>query len=179
MRFHALRLLALASVLCSASAVSAQEHATDRGSLILGGSAGVASHRTADVRSTYMHLNPAIQYFVRPGLAIGGTVNLTHVRLGERTSTNYGAGPQISYYMGDGAETLRPYVSAQTMISGASGGRSGVLTYGANAGVLYLFTRSVGLDASIFYRGLSFTGSDAETVSEAVGVAVGFSAFAF
>lgn len=25
-----------------------------------------------------MHLNPAVQYFVRPGLAVGGTINLVH-----------------------------------------------------------------------------------------------------
>jgi hypothetical protein len=54
------------------------------------------------------------------------------------------------------------------------------MTYGGSAGLLYLFTRNVGLDASVFYR-LTRASSEAPSgvSNRFFGVSVGFSAFAY
>jgi hypothetical protein len=180
MRPLAVLVLSLTSSLCFTAAVQAQEHATDRGSSILGGSAGLSSQKAGmGSRSTYMHLNPSVQYFVQPGLAVGGTLSLARSSYDGASSTIYGAGPQVSYYFSNGEQALRPYLSGRTIYSGVSGGGDGVLTYGGNVGVLYLFTRSVGLDASVFYNAWSARGSGPSARADAMGLAVGFSAFAF
>jgi hypothetical protein len=172
--------LALVSSACIAGALQAQEHATDRGSYIFGGSAGLSSHKAGESsRSTYMHMSPSVQYFVQPGLAIGGTLSLAHARYDAASMTTYGAGPTVSYYLGDGSQSLRPYLSGRTIYAGVSGSSGHALTYGGKAGVLYLFTRSVGLDASLFYDAWSQRGSGFTSRSDAFGVALGFSAFAF
>lgn len=179
MRVFGVLSLVFASSLCLTTALQAQEHATDRGSFILGGSAGLSSQKVGGNRSTYMHLTPNVLYFVRPGLALGGTLSLSHSRYDEQSRTAYGVGPQISYYFGGGEQELRPYVSARSIYSDASGGDYGALWYGGNVGVLYLFTRSVGLDASLFYNTISYRGSGPPGGSDVMGIALGFSAFAF
>lgn len=172
--------VALVSSPCIAGALQAQEHATDRGSYIFGGSAGLSSHKAGESnRSTYMHMSPSIQYFVQPGLAIGGTLSLAHARYDGGSISSYGAGPTVSYYFGDGAQTLRPFLSGRTIYAGVSGDSDHALTYGGKLGVLYLFTRSVGLDASLFYDAWSRRGSGFTSRSDAFGIAIGFSAFAF
>lgn len=178
MRPLGILVLALASSFGLTAALDAQEHATDRGSYILGGSAGLSSYKhVGSSRSAFMHLTPRVQYFVQPGLALGGSLRLAHSRHNGGSSTSYGAGPQVSYYFGNGEEALRPYVSGSTTYSNSSGGGDGVMAYGGNVGVLYLFTRSVGLDASLFYSAQSFPGSSSG--SDVMGLAMGFSAFAF
>lgn len=85
----------------------------------------------------------------------------------------------MSYYSGEGEQALRPYLSGRTVYSTVSGGDFGLLSYGASAGVLYLLTRSVGLDASLFYNAMSYTGSGPSGGADVLGLSVGFSAFAF
>ena len=178
MRPFRVLVLTLASSLFLTSALPAQEHATDRGSYILGGSAGLSSQKNVGAeRSTHMYFAPSVQYFVQPGLAIGGTLNLAHFRFDNQSITSYGAGPLLSYYFGAGEQSLRPYLSGRTIYSYARADVYGFLTYGGNVGVLYLLTRSVGLDASLFYNAVSYRGSSNRT--DAFGLAVGFSAFAF
>lgn len=179
---HVLRafVFTLAFSLCLTAALQAQEHATDRGSYILGGAAGFTSHRIGDTRSSYLYLNPNVQYFVRPGFAIGGTASLSRSSYKDESITAYGAGPQVSYYPGSQDQELRPYVSARAVISDMSRADHGIATYGGNVGLLYLITRSVGLDASLFYNRTSdLGGRGPRGGADVLGLAVGFSAFAF
>ena len=180
------RTFAVCAILASAAVarpVSAQEYATDRGSLILGGSAGVTRSSysqvlegsTRDSHSTYAYLSPVVEYFVSPGLAVGGTLNVIHHGGDGSSFTSYGAGPIVSYYFGRGEQTVHPYVSGQASLSSAGSGASGL--YGASAGALYMLSRSVGLDAGVFYRRQSV--ADSESHSSNLGLALGFSAFTF
>lgn len=181
-------LLALASAVGSLNAVQAQEHATDRGSLIVGGGAGLSSHSYSnnvagdrqEWSSTLIYFSPRVQYFVLPGLAVGGTVDLTHMRTPENSSTSAGLGPTISYFFGAPEQALVPYISAQTAWHRALGEDYGQVGYGGAAGMLYMLTRSVGLDGSVFYRIQEVTGgAPSGARHRALGLAVGFSAFAF
>jgi hypothetical protein len=188
---HGIRILlfSLAIIVTAASAVQAQSYATDRGSFILGGSTGLSSHRSVqqydgqrhDYRFTYVYMAPRVQYFVRPGLALGGSLDLAHSRNRDDSATSYGVGPAIAFFFGEGERTLYPYVSAQTSYLRVSGRDTRQLGYGLAGGMLYMLTRTVGLDGSLFFRGSSVTGleEDQRVRDSVFGLAVGFSAFAF
>lgn len=180
MRLVVLIGLVLTCSFWSTAQADAQEHATDRGSFIIGGSAGLTSQRIADVRTYYAYLNPNLQYFVRPGLAIGGTASFSRRGYEGEAWSAYGAGPQISLYGGGIGQELRPYASARAVVSDISFADNGILTYGGSAGALYLITHGVGVDASFFYERTSQLGNRSPSEpSDEFGLAVGISAFVF
>ena len=159
-------LVMLAISLGATEALHAQGHATGRGNLIVSGSAGLSTFDGGELsgRQTAVHLFPHLQYFVSPGLALGGSVSIFHARSGDTSSTSWGVGPHASYFFGRGEQTLIPYVSAQGFYNGGSFAE---WNYGAAAGAVYMLTSSVGLDASVFYR------------DPVAGIAVGITAFVF
>ena len=162
---HFLRVLLLIAISssCTAGALHAQGYATGRGSLIVGGTAGLTTFRDQEpsVRNYSLHFSPRFQYFVSPGLGLGASVGLFHMRQGEDSSSSWGLGPEISYFFGEGERTLLPYVSALGSFSG------GEVNLGGAAGAIYMLTSSVGLDTSLFYR------------HQITGAAVGITAFVF
>ncbi|MEX2282012.1 MAG: hypothetical protein WEE89_05975 [Gemmatimonadota bacterium] len=91
----------------TALSASAQTHATDRGSIIVAGDASLTSTKAEndDDRTTTLRLAPNLQYFIRPGLAIGGEVLLSRTSRGDASISQYGVGPRLSYYFGQGATT--------------------------------------------------------------------------
>lgn len=188
MQYRMFWLVILAAVVCTIGRAEAQEHATDRGSFILGGATGLSSNRYTnesqgerqEFRSTFLYFSPRIQYLVRPGLAVGGSIDLNHSRYDDVSVTAYGLGPAVSYFFGAPDRVFLPYLSAQGSFAWVRGQDQEQVGYGGAAGVLYLLTRSVGVDGSFFYRIHRSTG-DAEfrTSNHTLGLAVGFSAFAF
>jgi len=170
------------------SPASAQSHATDQGSWIVGGGAGLSNQSFSysldgdrlKFSSTYASLTPRVQYFVRPGLALGGGLNLAHMRTDDHSSTRYGAGPAISYYFTAPERRILPYVSANTSFSRARGEEGRETGYGAAAGLLYMLTGSVGLDGSVFAQSQRWTETnDLEGTNRVLGLALGFSAFVY
>jgi hypothetical protein len=180
-RFHLLAAAALIAAVLPAR-VSAQAYATDRGSFIVGGSAGTSTNTfTIDLegepeseRVSLVHLAPQALYFVTPGLALGGRVSASLISDDEDTSTQLGVGPQVAYYFGRGERPYYPYLSAGVSYEDVANDEAGV---GANAqaGLVFLLARGVGLDTSLFYRR-----QEAEPVRhESLGLAVGITAFVF
>lgn len=180
MRLFAVLTLVLIASLSPTSRAAAQEHATGRGSLILGGSGGFTSQRIGDDRASHAFLNPKLQYFVRPGLAIGGVASFSRRSFQEDESLMYGAGPQVSLFAGSLDEKVIPYASARTVFSDASFADNGIVTYGGSAGLLYLINAGVGLDASLFYERTSQLSDPSELgIGDEFGFALGISAFVF
>jgi hypothetical protein len=83
-------------------------------------------------------------------IVLGGSAMPTD--LPPNAVTTYGIGPKVSYFFGPGQQALLPYVSGQAGVDAVRGLDARYVMYGGSAGVLYLLTRSVGLDASVFYR---------------------------
>jgi len=162
----------------------AQSYAADRGSMLVGGTASFSSSATRSNggpwnRSTRLDLGPRVQYFVLPGLAVGGDLSFSRA-FGDVTTTDYGAGPTVSYYFGRAERAWYPYVRARvglhrvTYSDGAQPSESWT-GYAASGGVVLMLSREVGLDAALTYEIPSDELSDFRTLAFGLGI----SAFLF
>lgn len=169
-----------AAVVVPAAAL-AQPAALSGGSVLIGGEASfdVQSNSNADEDLTSFVLLPAVHYFVLPGLAIGGQMQLRRLSQGDASATTFGAGPAVSYYfVQDGV--VQPYVrgSVQALRSSSDNFDSNAFEMRAAGGLLFLLTESVGLDGVLYYSRAEF-GGDADGNATNVGLAIGVSAFVF
>jgi len=92
----------------------AQDYATDKGSFLIGGTASLSSSGSdfEDGRTTALLLRPSAQYFVIPGLAIGGTVGWAYASFDESSLSTLSVGPRLSYFFGRSEQKIYPFVSA-------------------------------------------------------------------
>lgn len=162
------------------AAGAAQPAALSGGSVLLSGQASFDVERTSDSDEsvTTFLLLPSVQYFVSPGLAVGGALQLAHFSFGGDSSTSYGIGPAISYYFVQGRD-LHPFVRLSGQIARSTSDEASDTDVGVRgaAGVLFLLTESVGVDTALYYDRVEYGGDDYHVTN--VGVAVGVSAFVF
>jgi hypothetical protein len=154
----------------------------------VGGSASFASNKPpgSSERTTVLDLRPALQYFVAPGLAVGGQLTLGRASSDGGTSTTLGIGPLVSYYFGPVSARVQPFVSAEfniaensfdsSSISDQSVTSTGVM--GA-AGLLLLLSNSVGVNAQLYYRHINTSSDLADLDGNSYGLAFGIAAFVF
>lgn len=181
-RTRALLAAALVSLAVTGHA-AAQAYPTDRGSFIVSGSAGAyTSTTTLDIegdqdtenRYSEVYVAPQVQYFVMPGLAVGGRVTVNAGWYEGDSRTQFGVGPQLSYYFGRDERRLYPYVSAGVSYDGFGNGEAN-LGQNAQAGLAFMLSRGVGLDSGIYYRGIT----QDEIRQDIFGLAIGITAFVF
>jgi hypothetical protein len=169
------------TILCLAlvPALHAQTHAVDEGSFLLGGDASLTRtsvERPGDGdRSTAFNFNlhPVVQYFITPGLAVGGDVSFAYAS-SEGGSTNYGVGigPSAAYFFGRGERNYYPFLSGSINASHYGGT---ALTYRGAGGMLIMLSESVGLTGELFYLAQDVNERDVSRF----GLAFGISAFVF
>lgn len=170
------------ALLAAAPALAyAQGYATDRGSMLVGGTASFSSSGTRSNggtwhRSTHLGIAPRVQYFVLPGLAVGGDLSISH----DGAIWDYGAGPTVSYYFGRAERAWYPYLRARVglyrVVYGDEAQPSQTSRgYAASGGVLLMLSRAVGLDAALTYEMPSDEVSDFRTLAFGLGI----SAFVF
>lgn len=162
----------------------AQSYATDRGSMLVGGTASFSSSGTRSNggpwnRTTRLDLAPRVQYFILPGLAVGGDLSFSRA-FGDVTTTHYGAGPTVSYYFGRAERAWYPYLRARVglyrVVYGDEAQPSQTSRgYAASGGVLLMLSRAVGLDAALTYEMPSDDQPDFRTLAFGLGI----SAFVF
>ncbi len=166
-----------------------QTFAVDRGSWLIGGTAGWSSRASdgEDGRDVVVGIAPSVQRFVVPGLGLGLNLTLSRSHFtGSPAVTAYGAGPTGTYYFGRGARSFYPYVGGSVLlarlhVSDSSPGPdlSGTSTvYRPYAGILTMLGREVGLDTRLYFERY-FAGNEVQGNSSAYGLAVGVSAFLF
>ena len=165
----------------------AQSNALDQGHFAVDGQASLVSSGGSgnSDRQTLIHLSPTVLYFVRPGIALGGSAQFGRSSGGNASSWAYSVGPQVAVYFGDESASMRPFISAQAGI-GRSSNTSTVLGsttqhidythVGANAGLMDLVTSSVGIHGELYYQRDSY-GGDGNGYTDGFGVAFGFSIF--
>lgn len=159
----------------------AQSYAVDRGSVLVGGSAGWSSADTGDTsgdRLSTLALSPSVLYFVAPGLALGGDVTLVRYSRNDNSSTSASIGPAVAYYFGEGPRPVYPFVSANVHIgrSGFGGDSYANWGYSASAGGIAMLADAVGVNGSLYYRN---DRNDFGDWQNTVGLAFGISAFVF
>lgn len=190
-------LLVLAGLFLVPSIAQAQNYAVDKGSFLIGGDVNINGSgllRSSGGRSLEIQLNPSAQYFVLPGLAVGGGLQLSHIENSSfYRSTSYGIGPNISYYFGRDETRVFPYVSAGVNLVRSSTERTATthlesvevkwkntaLAADLSGGLLFMLTRGVGLSGELFYNAKTFWGVGGGVDSNRLGFRIGVSAFVF
>ena len=165
----------------------AQDFATDRGSWLAGGTASLASHENDfdGERLTFVTFNPSVQYFVIPGLTVGGSLDLSYISQEDFANTLVGVGPEVGYYAGGPERRLFPFARARVTLLAASfntGGGSGRNTNASldlSAGGVLLIARNVGLTGEAFYQHTDFDFDDEGSGSNSFGLRFGIAAFVF
>ncbi len=106
------RNLFIAFLVFSCAVMQAQ---TQKGSVLIGGSAGFSFTKYNNVKATNVNLSPSALFFVIDQLAVGGSLNIGsyHVAsdIDTYTNTNFGIGPAVRYYF-VGTGNFRPYGAA-------------------------------------------------------------------
>ena len=182
--------LVLAATVLFPALARAQEYAVDQGSLLVDGSISLTSigNNNDEDRDTNISLNPDVQYFVVPGLAVGGGLTLERRTSDRFSRTTYGIGPRVSYYFGAAFEkTVYPFFSAnasyytQRFSFDDDTETRSLYGFGAAAGVLVMVSDGVGLTGRLFFDVLNFGEDEVERSfsTDTFGFAFGIAAFVF
>ena len=168
--------------------------ATNRGNLGLAGGLYFGSHgndlyNAADgSRQLDFTINPAVQVFVAPSLAIGIKTLMSYSKGYSSNYTSFGFGPQLTYYIaGHKLRKVYPYIDVAAVArfsSSAPRDESEISSSGYNnfyidsdvgAGVLFMMSRAVGIYTELGYYNSSVYREDGSsnagnTISFSVGV---------
>jgi hypothetical protein len=109
------KLLFIIYLICIANLISSQEFAIDKGALFINGM-GSFSSQGGDLfedehnsRATIISLSPALNYFVRKGFFIGGSMEFSSQSQSDISMSGIGIGPHIGYAIGNPASKAFPY----------------------------------------------------------------------
>ena len=166
--------LVFAALLATAFQLSAQ---TEKGSLLIGGTAGFSTSKIDETNLTAIYLNPLAGYFVIDQLAVGANVTVLATKFDDLNSTQFGVGPFARYYF-NGSGAGRFFGQAGfNWSSSKTGDLEAVSTTGFDAGVGldYFLNDHVAIETFIGY---DF--SKDEGASEGVGtfgLQIGIAAF--
>lgn len=171
----------------------AQEYAVDKGSMLVGGSAGFMSlsgdlYEDADEEgSTQFWVSPSVLYFIMPGLGVGADLNFSKYSQGDYSETEMGIGPTVAYFIGDANSSMYPFVSA-TYLFGTETDKydsqemkhteTSIMFRG---GVMFMVAKTTGIGIAGFYDMDSRKHEDADeaTKGNAFGVSVHIASFIF
>jgi len=162
-----------------------QTHAVDRGSVLIGGRVSFTSVATENDgasernRLNQLVVNPSGQYFITPGLAVGGDVLYSYASNDGSTVTQYGIGPAVTYFFGREERSYYPFVSGSVGVTrfnrgGLDEGRTQT-RYRGSGGILVMLNQRVGVTGELFYQRTD----NEQLQTNAFGLAFGISAFLF
>ena len=144
---------------------------TDKGRLIVGGSANISESFQSTTHTFNLALQPTFGAFVIDNLAIGGTysfgvgstrtVNATTEVRSTTTTINTLVGPLVKYYFGKKA--MKPFLSAnagysvytQLKSNSSPGSSTSIANYdggqfGGSAGIAYFFNQHIALESAMY-----------------------------
>lgn len=148
----------------------AQKSPIDKGSTILSGNLAFSTlggdlYSYDDKWILSLQFYPIVNYFVLPGLSVGGRFLLDGIKDGEYYSISVGGGPQILYFFGKkysdslAAQKLYPYFGFGYVYSASKLSGYGFRTIKSNNKVLYflsglciMITESVGFTGEFVYQ---------------------------
>lgn len=146
---------------------------TEKGTLMLGGSAGFSSTKVKGMdASTSVEISPTIGYFVGENIAVGAGVSVQSVK---DVNTTFGIGPFVRYYflpIGTNAK-LFGHANFGFMSSKDKGASESdnATTWGIAAGPAFFLNPSIALEATLGFQSLKFKDVDA---INSFGLSVGF-----
>lgn len=182
-------LVVLALFVGLASPALAQEYAIDKGSWVLDGtisftsSGGELNENAQGDRLNSASLAPSVLYFVAPGLALGGTLDVGYSSQGDFSATTIGIGPEIAYFFGAPESSVYPFVASRVGYFSLSteGFDASGITFGFGAGVSAMLSPSVALIIQGTYnvRNVSVDQLNETFSGNQFGLSMGVAAFLF
>lgn len=166
----------------AATSIGAQEnHATSKGSAIVGGTASLSrTTREGSDGVSGVLVAPNVLFLVADKVAFGGLLALSSSSSGGNSFTQFGIGPAARFFFADPGAKGQPYLEARALYNSASGSGGGSTasgtTLGASAGILQMVTKQVGISGELFWDRTSgdFVSNRA---TNNFGLRFGFSAF--
>ena len=184
------------------AAVSAQKFPTDKGSMMLGGTAyymlesGKLHENAAGDKYSSFSLSPHVDYFIVPGLAVGGSVDIGRHAQGDNSGTWLGIGPEVYYFIGGNVKPNPikgkplPFLTASYFFENTTSKTKfeGETTESKNkytdlslgAGLMIMLSNAVALDARLTYwMQTAKYGDEDKLKGNEIEVSFGFSAFTY
>ncbi len=159
------------------------EFATDKGSMLVGGSASFTSSggdAQGDDRYNILQINTKIMYFIALNLAIGGNFQFINQSYGDDSQTSVAIGPTIAYFFGQPDSRTIPFIGASFTYGNVSDAYSQT-SFSVGGGMVFMFARNIGLttEASYQFESYSPEGSSDSVSGNTFGIALGISAFIY
>jgi hypothetical protein len=182
--------LLLTGLMITARTAAAQSYAMDKGVWLAGGNAALTHLNgcCGAPGATSIVVNPTLGYFVAPGIAVTGNLQLIHsFTKGSPSVTTVGAGPGLAWYFIKGPSVIHPYLAGNVLFqhSGTSGSSSSssAFTWTGSGGIAALLARNVALTGDLYYSHQHFSssggGSSASASASQYGSRFGFALFLY
>jgi hypothetical protein len=160
-------------------------YAVDKGSMLVGGSAGFTSiggdaiDEDGDRVSVFV-INPDLLFFVSPHVALGGAVSVVSVSFGGESNTTFGIGPTVGYYFGNENSKTYPFIKGRFIYTNDADDFSET-DFQFEGGAAFMIAKNVALTGSAFYLIQSFKpeGADESISGNTFGIQFGIEAFVF
>lgn len=112
-----------------------------------------ASEAASGSRYAEYRFNPGVLFFVLPGLAVGGELNLSRFSSDGNAVHTYRLGPALRYYLWGPEKKAHPDLAAAVSAAITDSPHSDYTQsgYRAAGGGLFLLSPAVGLNGEIFY----------------------------
>jgi len=159
-------ILAFLSGIAGMEGLLGQSHPTDRGSFLIGGGASLTSTKVTfppiseggrmTQENSEFSVRPSVQYFVVPGLAVGGDVSISGWP-GEGWSL--GGGPALTYFFFKGERPWNLYLSGGFQLGKSWLPNEGYgntedprfYSFRAALGTVFMISQGVGIHTEAFY----------------------------
>ncbi|MGH7450440.1 MAG: hypothetical protein ACRENG_03785 [bacterium] len=180
---HVIRIALVFVLFLPVRSLAQKAYAIDRGSMIVGGSAGFSSFggdfRGKD-RLTMISFNPNWLFFFAPHVAIGGTINFTSLSASGETDTFFGVGPSIMYFFGGAQSRTYPFMSG-SFIYGRDNDDFTKIDLRLAGGAAVMIAKNVAITTGAFYviESVKYEDTKKSINGNTFGVEIGITAFVF
>ncbi len=185
----------LAILFLSVNVALATESATDKGSILVSGTAHAGfSTQSGDLYEnndgdgqTTISFYPSGMYFFMPNLAIGGTVGFENRSWGDWSETTISIGPKVAYFFNLDSSPIHPYVAGSfrymscSWDTGTTDGTDDGFAFSGSGGAMLMVGDHVGLTGEVVFTQTSITyeGADESISGTTIGVRFGVIGFIF
>ncbi len=186
------RLAGLLFAVLSAGPAAAQQYATDRGVVLVAGTANVSHFhdRRSGGSSTTVSLNPRVGYFVIPGLALSANLQVASTSSDGASTHAWGVGPGATWYFRHRRVVLNPYLAVRTLyyretthLDGLPDLTTEQFSWAGAAGLSLFVARNAALLGELYYQHFHLAarvqGADVSASAEEYGVQFGVAVFVF
>ena len=134
-------------------AFSQASYPMDKGAFKLGGGISLRNSNWDDPDGGEHSFSfyPTAQYFIIPGLAVGGGLNFFYYFSRGNTNNNFRLGPTVSYYFGDEENKFLPFISTSYLFSTRLNRNFNTISHTSNfsLGGAYMIVRNIAIEGKL------------------------------